>query len=292
MLCQHKGEPVIHLKEVVFDDVLAVIPLFGEYYSNVAKDKHYEKNPDKIIRDVMTTSLRQRDEERIKRNVENLVDELKKVAVEKKVEEEDVKEEEGEKEEQKPEEEAVNEKQQNEDDLKKKEEAEKKLESLVEMDDGAGVGEEQKKNEDVQTQTEEKIEVSTEVKTDSKVLNKIDEQCMKCMETCSDCTKKDEKFRTRNLEFTKIEEVFKNKCKETLENEKILKDNDEKQTQKRNLLEKENEIFKEKVSKMIEECLQKENSFQEMKREYDSIKLAYHITKESYEDVKSKMKLV
>ncbi|MFS7919033.1 hypothetical protein Hanom_Chr03g00208161 [Helianthus anomalus] len=29
-----------------------------------------------------------------------------------------------------------------------------------------------------------------------------------------------------------------------------------------------------------------------MKKEYNSIKLAYHITKESYEDVKSQMKLV
>ncbi|MFS7903173.1 hypothetical protein Hanom_Chr01g00020871 [Helianthus anomalus] len=92
-----KEEPVFHRKEVVFDDVLAVIPLSGEYYSNVMKDKHYEKKLDKIIRDVMTASLRQRDEERMKKNVENLVDELKKVADEKKVE--DVKEEEGEKEE-------------------------------------------------------------------------------------------------------------------------------------------------------------------------------------------------
>ncbi|MFS7987010.1 hypothetical protein Hanom_Chr11g01016971 [Helianthus anomalus] len=62
-----KGEKVIHRKEVVFDDVLAVIPVSGEYYSNVAKDKHYKKKLDKIIRDVMTSSLRQRDEERRKR---------------------------------------------------------------------------------------------------------------------------------------------------------------------------------------------------------------------------------
>ncbi|MFS7941741.1 hypothetical protein Hanom_Chr06g00479851 [Helianthus anomalus] len=27
-----KGEPVVHRKEVVFGDVLAVIPLSGEYY--------------------------------------------------------------------------------------------------------------------------------------------------------------------------------------------------------------------------------------------------------------------
>ncbi|MFS8024027.1 hypothetical protein Hanom_Chr16g01458431 [Helianthus anomalus] len=81
-----KGEPVVHPKEVVYNDVLAVIPLYGEYYSNVAKDKDYVKKLDKIIRDVMTASLRQRDEERMKKNVENLVDELKKVAEEEKVE--------------------------------------------------------------------------------------------------------------------------------------------------------------------------------------------------------------
>ncbi|MFS8019961.1 hypothetical protein Hanom_Chr15g01409991 [Helianthus anomalus] len=136
----NKGEPVVHQKEVVFNDVLAVIPLSGEYFSNVAKDKDYVKKLDNINRDVMTASLRQRDEERMKKNVESLVDELKKVANEKKVE--------GEKEEAVGEE-AVTEEQLNEDDLKKKEEADEKLERSVEVDDGArvGVGEKQKKKE-------------------------------------------------------------------------------------------------------------------------------------------------
>ncbi|MFS7906329.1 hypothetical protein Hanom_Chr01g00057991 [Helianthus anomalus] len=98
-----KGEPVFHPKEVVYNDILAVIPLSGELYSNVAKDKKYEKKLDKIIRDVMTASLRQRDEERMKKNVENLVDELKKVVEEEKVE--------GEKEEEAVGEEVVTEKQ-------------------------------------------------------------------------------------------------------------------------------------------------------------------------------------
>ncbi|MFS7903161.1 hypothetical protein Hanom_Chr01g00020751 [Helianthus anomalus] len=80
------GEPVVHPKEVVFDDVLAVIPLSGEYYSNVEKDKHYKKKLDKFIRDVMTASLRQTDEERLKMNVESLVDELKKAAEDVKIE--------------------------------------------------------------------------------------------------------------------------------------------------------------------------------------------------------------
>ncbi|KAF5797822.1 hypothetical protein HanXRQr2_Chr07g0285251 [Helianthus annuus] len=84
-----KGEPVVHRKEVVFDDVLAVIPLSGEYHSNVAKDKHYEKKLDKIIRDVITASLKKRDEERMKKNVDELVDDLKKAAEEEKEKEDE-----------------------------------------------------------------------------------------------------------------------------------------------------------------------------------------------------------
>ncbi|MFS8016373.1 hypothetical protein Hanom_Chr15g01367861 [Helianthus anomalus] len=153
----------------------------------------------------MTASLRQRDEERMKKNVESLVDDLKKVAEEEKVG--------GEKEEETVGEEAVTEKQQNEDDLKKKEEADVKLERLVEVDDGAGVGEEQQKKEADQTQTAEKAEVPmNEVNISTK--SEVVEQCKKCMETWSACTEKDEKFRTRDLEFTKIRNVLKNKCKE------------------------------------------------------------------------------
>ncbi|MFS7931891.1 putative transcription factor interactor and regulator CCHC(Zn) family [Helianthus anomalus] len=81
------GEPVVHKKDIVYEDVLAVIPLSGEFFSNLAKDKNYEKKLKKLIRDVMTVSLQRRDEERMKKNVENLVDELNKVAEEKKVDE-------------------------------------------------------------------------------------------------------------------------------------------------------------------------------------------------------------
>ncbi|MFS8022103.1 hypothetical protein Hanom_Chr16g01435581 [Helianthus anomalus] len=179
------GDPVVHRKEVVFDDVLAVIPLSGEYYSNV-KDKTYLKRLDKIIRDVMTASLKKRDEERMKKNVEELVDDLKKVA----------------------------EKEKNEDDLKKKGEEDVKDESSVEVDNTDAVDGEQQKNEVDQTQMKEKAEVPiTEVNTSTKyeVLNKTVEQCKKCMETCSACTEKDEKFRTRDLEFTKIEKSFQRK---------------------------------------------------------------------------------
>ncbi|MFS8024284.1 hypothetical protein Hanom_Chr16g01461441 [Helianthus anomalus] len=48
------GEPVVHRRDIVHDDVLLVIPRSGEYYSNVEKDKTYVKRLDKIIRDAMT----------------------------------------------------------------------------------------------------------------------------------------------------------------------------------------------------------------------------------------------
>ncbi|KAJ0805257.1 hypothetical protein HanPI659440_Chr02g0047771 [Helianthus annuus] len=135
----NKGEPVVHRKEVVFKDVLTVIPLSGEYYSNVAKDKDYVKKLNKIIRDVMTASLRQRDEERMKKNVESLVDELKQIAEEKKVE--------GKKEEEAVGEEAVTEEQQNKEDLKNKVEADEKIKRLVEVIDTEVVTEEQQEKE-------------------------------------------------------------------------------------------------------------------------------------------------
>ncbi|MFS7921057.1 hypothetical protein Hanom_Chr03g00232181 [Helianthus anomalus] len=76
------GEPVVHRRDIVHDDVLLVIPRSNEYYSNVEKEKTYLKRLDKIIRDAMTSSLRKRDESRMKKNVECMVDELKKVAEE------------------------------------------------------------------------------------------------------------------------------------------------------------------------------------------------------------------
>ncbi|MFS8020088.1 hypothetical protein Hanom_Chr15g01411431 [Helianthus anomalus] len=189
------GDPVVHKREMVYKDVLADIPLSDEYYSNVTKDKTYLKRLDKIIRDVMTTSLKKRDKERMKKNVDELVKDLKKVAEKEKKEDKGA------------------------DDVE--------VESLVEVDDADEVGEEQQKSEADQTQTAKKVEVPiTEVNTSTEsfeVLNKTDEQCKKCIETCSACTEKDEKFRTRDLEFTKIEKVFKEKCKEMLENEKVLK---------------------------------------------------------------------
>ncbi|MFS7966163.1 hypothetical protein Hanom_Chr09g00770621 [Helianthus anomalus] len=156
-----KGEQVVHRKEVVFTDVFAVIPLSREYYSNVARDKDYVKKLDKIITDVMIASLRQRDEERMKKNKS-----------------------EGAKEEKAINEEVVTEKQQNEEDLKKKEEADLKVKRLVEVIDADDAATDKQKKEADQKQTEEKAEVPiTEVNTstDSEVLNNIVEQCKKCM---------------------------------------------------------------------------------------------------------------
>ncbi|XP_035838807.1 vicilin-like seed storage protein At2g18540 [Helianthus annuus] len=144
------------MRDIVHDDDVLVIPLSVEYYSNTAKDKTYPKRRDKIIRHAMTSSLRKRDEERMKKNVENLVDDLKKAAEEVKVKfvKEDVKIEEEEKViKEVVEEKTVTEEQQF--DEKKKEEEEVKNESLVAGDDGdEAVGEEEQKKKDAdQTKT-------------------------------------------------------------------------------------------------------------------------------------------
>ncbi|XP_035845928.1 uncharacterized protein PF11_0207-like [Helianthus annuus] len=146
-----EGEPVVPRRDIVHDDVLLVIPLSGEFYSKREKDKNYEKNLNKIIRDAMTSSLRKRDEERMKKNVENLVDDLKKVAKEKKVDEKEKVKEEVVKE-------AVTEEQQvGEEVMKKKEEVEEvKMESLVEVNSDAG---DEKKDDADQTETANNTEV-------------------------------------------------------------------------------------------------------------------------------------
>ncbi|MFS7955815.1 hypothetical protein Hanom_Chr07g00647111 [Helianthus anomalus] len=77
-----EGEPIVHQKEIVYNDILALIPLSGEFYSKREKDKNYEKNLKKLVRDVMTEKIRRRYEERMNEKVEKMVDELKKKAVE------------------------------------------------------------------------------------------------------------------------------------------------------------------------------------------------------------------
>ncbi|MFS7929557.1 hypothetical protein Hanom_Chr04g00333891 [Helianthus anomalus] len=56
----HKGDPVVHSSQVVYNDVLAIIPLSGEYYSKIEQDKDYLKKLDKITRGVMTASLKKK----------------------------------------------------------------------------------------------------------------------------------------------------------------------------------------------------------------------------------------
>ncbi|MFS7938901.1 hypothetical protein Hanom_Chr05g00445271 [Helianthus anomalus] len=69
--------PVVDKREVVYNDVLAVIPLSGEFYSKKASDKDYLKKMDKIITGVMIASVKQREEEKMKKSVEKLLEELK-----------------------------------------------------------------------------------------------------------------------------------------------------------------------------------------------------------------------
>ncbi|MFS7888701.1 hypothetical protein Hanom_Chr00s000001g01598221 [Helianthus anomalus] len=88
------------------------------------------------------------------------------------------------------------------------------------------MAENQKKKSDkteVKTQTESP-ESLNQVKSmdkndenDKQSKNRNEEQCRKCMQSCSACTEKDEMLKSRDAEFTKIENVFKEKCKEFLE---------------------------------------------------------------------------
>ena len=203
-----EGEPVVPKKDIIFDDVLLVVPLRAEYYRRVMKDDAYVKQYEKDIRYAMLSCLRKRDEERMKKSVEEMVENLKKVAEE--VETEAVKVE--------VVKEAVTEEQQIEEEVKKEE----KNENEKDGDDGDEVSTEVEQDDDEMKQTKaaENTEVPiTEVNSDSEVLKPI-EQCKKCMEPCRACTEKDKQFRTRELEFTKIENIFKEKCKEMLEKEK------------------------------------------------------------------------
>ncbi|MFS7997018.1 hypothetical protein Hanom_Chr12g01136781 [Helianthus anomalus] len=171
-----EGEPVVPKKDIIFEDVLLIIPLRAEYYRNVLKDDRYAKMHEKEIRYAMLSCLRKRDEERMKKSVEEMVNNLKKVAEEVKAENvevevvkeikvvnvEEVKEkvevyEEVEK--------AVTEEHQIEEDVQKEEE-EVKNENLEAGNAGDEVGVEEKKNdaEIKQTEAAENTEVSfTEV---------------------------------------------------------------------------------------------------------------------------------
>ncbi|XP_021986903.1 uncharacterized protein LOC110883472 [Helianthus annuus] len=75
-------EPFVPKKDIIFDDVLLIIPLRAEYYSNVMKDDTYAKRHEQEIRYAMLSCLRKRDEERMKKSVEEMVNNLKKVAEE------------------------------------------------------------------------------------------------------------------------------------------------------------------------------------------------------------------
>ncbi|MFS7977973.1 hypothetical protein Hanom_Chr10g00910221 [Helianthus anomalus] len=249
-----EGEPVVPKKDIIFDDFLLVVPLRAEYYRSVMKDDTYVKQYEKDIRYAMLSCLRKRDEEKMKKNVEEMVDNLKKVA-EKVVEAEVVKE-------------VVSIEQQIEEEVREEENKDVKSEA---GDVGERVNVEEKQDDADQKQKEatEDTEVPiTEVNSDSENL-KLIVQCKKCMEPCRTCTEKDEQFRIRDLEFTKIENIFKEKCKEMLEKEKVFKENDEKLSERCNKLEKENEVLKENVLKITNECEQKEIACQEMKKEYD-----------------------
>ncbi|KAF5782104.1 putative transcription factor interactor and regulator CCHC(Zn) family [Helianthus annuus] len=203
----YKGNPIVDSSKVVYEDLLAVIPLSGEYYLKKDADKDYLSKLDKEIREVMTASLRKRDEERLQKNVEKMVDESKKTV--------EVGSGEGE--------------QKDDESLKKIEEkvgeiSQEKTCEKLKKPAGDAVAKKQQMIEEDQKHVAKEAEVpKTEVVTQtesSKLLNiidnKTDEQCKKCMETCNACTENDKKkniYKTKDMERSKIERVFNDKCK-------------------------------------------------------------------------------
>ncbi|MFS7997756.1 hypothetical protein Hanom_Chr12g01145621 [Helianthus anomalus] len=176
-----EGEPVVHLSEIVFDEVLAVRPLSGEYYSNREKDKTYVKRLDKIIRDAMTSSLRKRDEARMKKNVECMAVKVEDVKIEE--EEKEIKEVVKQK--------VVIEEQHvgQEEMMKKDVESDQKL-----VGDQVNTAEKEKMTEEggitdkIQTESSELLNKNELINNDTKIdkeseILKTVEQCKKCMET-------------------------------------------------------------------------------------------------------------
>ncbi|XP_021971547.1 putative protein tag-278 [Helianthus annuus] len=183
---------------------------------------------------------------------------------------------------------------------KKKEEEIEKLVEEVKKTAGDADENEQKNDEDQKLKTEEsKVPDETEVKIlteSSELLNndqnvdKIEYKCRNCIEMCKACTEKDEKIKTKDIELNKIETVFKTKCKEMLESEEVLKRKIEKLTLKCQDFEKENEILKQKCSAECNDCVQKDNNFQDLQKEYDKMKWSSHRVQEAYDTLKKQVK--
>ncbi|MFS8007491.1 hypothetical protein Hanom_Chr14g01261581 [Helianthus anomalus] len=64
-----------------------------------------------------------------------------------------------------------------------------------------------------------------------------------------------------------------------LENEKFFKEKETELIQKCEDLENENKILKEKCPAVCNECVPKDNTIQELQKEYDVMKLSYHMVK-------------
>ncbi|KAJ0795415.1 hypothetical protein HanPI659440_Chr04g0150211 [Helianthus annuus] len=103
----------------------------------------------------------------------------------------------------------------------------------------------QKAKEATMPKTEVLIQTVFSVST-NKIDNKTNDQCKKCVETCSACTEKDKNLRSRDTEFTKIEIIFKEKCNEMIENVRFFKQKAKEATEMR-CSRKRKQNFKTKV---------------------------------------------
>ncbi|MFS7955063.1 hypothetical protein Hanom_Chr07g00638151 [Helianthus anomalus] len=77
-----QGNPVVDTKSVDYNALLDVIPTAEELYTKKFEDKNYVPNMKKRIREVMLASLKKKEEEVIEKNVDKMVEELKKTTEE------------------------------------------------------------------------------------------------------------------------------------------------------------------------------------------------------------------
>ncbi|KAJ0763806.1 hypothetical protein HanPI659440_Chr08g0285171 [Helianthus annuus] len=107
---------------------------------------------------------------------------------------------------------------------------------------------------------------------------------------CKACTEKDDIIKTKDNDIVKLENVFTIKCKEMIDKEEILKLKVEKLTQKCQSLEKDNEVYRQLCTAKCVDCVEKESEFQDLQKQYDSLKWSSQRVQEAYDTLKSQVK--
>ncbi|KAJ0456093.1 putative transcription factor interactor and regulator CCHC(Zn) family [Helianthus annuus] len=260
------GNPVVDPSKVDFKAVTNLLPRQATFNTRRLSDKEYLPDLEKKIREVCEASLpkvvdmKKRKEEELKK----MIEEVKAVA--KTAAEEEKKIEEGE-----------------------------KVEKELKIEEALKEGKEENKEQVQKAKTEESVLEETEVRKSSDLSNvdvvaEKENKCRNCIEICKACTEKDDIIKTKDNDIIKLENVFTTKCKEMIETEEILKLKVEKLTQKCQGLEKDNEVYRQLCTAKCVDCVEKESKFQDLQKQYDSLKWSSQRVQEAYDTLKSQVK--